>query len=94
MARQVPLVGKAALGLGKPKLVAHQVHQVGRVFAVVNGEGWIKADAFSVFPQEAGADAVEGASPGQRIGHHAGLIAENAARDALDALGHFGGGSP
>jgi hypothetical protein len=33
---------------------------------------------------------MESAGPGQRIGHNAGVVTEDAAGDALDALGHFG----
>ena len=37
---------------------------------------------------------MKGSRPRQRIRHDAGLVAEDAARDTLDTLGHLGGGSP
>jgi hypothetical protein len=85
------LGGKTALGLGKSELVAHQVKQISRILAIVDGEGRIEADAFSVFPQQPRPDAVKGSRPGQRIRHDVGLIAEDATRDALDTLCHLRG---
>jgi hypothetical protein len=51
--------------------VAHQVHQVGGVFTVVDGTIGIEADAGRRTRAGSGADAVEGAGPGQCIGHDA-----------------------
>ena len=69
------------------------VHQIGRVLAVVDGEGGIESDPVGIFAQEPGADAMERACPGQRIGHGPGAVAHDLSRDALDAPGHFGGGA-
>ena len=63
MARQVPLVGKAALGLRQAELVPDEVHQVGGILAVVDGEGRIEADLPGIVAQQPRADAVEGARP-------------------------------
>ena len=47
----------------------------------------------AVFAQQPRADAVEGAGPGQRVGHDAGVVAQHLARDALDPPRHLGGGA-
>ncbi len=84
------MVGKAAFGLRKPEFVPDQVHQVGGILAVVDGEGGIKSDLLGIFAQQPGANAVEGAGPAQRVGHDAGLVAEHLACDPLDPLRHLG----
>ena len=48
--------------------MAHQVHQVGGVLAVVDGEGRSRPMSLGVFAQQPRADAVEGAGPGERVG--------------------------
>jgi hypothetical protein len=45
--------------------VAHQVHQVAGVFAVVDGEAGVEPDAPGPVAQQACADSVEGARPAQ-----------------------------
>ena len=67
-----------------------QVHQVGGIFAVVDREGGIEPDLLGIFAQQPRADAVEGAGPGQRVGHDAGIVAQHLARDPLDPLRHLG----
>ncbi len=52
---------KAAFGLGKTQLVPGKVHQVGAVFAVVDGEIDVEPDLLGIDAQQAGADAVKGA---------------------------------
>lgn len=74
--------------------MAHEIHQVGRILAVMDGEGRIEADLQRIVAQQPRTDAVKGAGPGQRIGDDRGVTAEHLAGDALDALGHFGGGAP
>ena len=69
------------------------VHQIGRVLAVVDGEGGIKSDPVGIFAQEPGADTMERSCPGQRVGHGPGAVADDLPRDALNAPGHFGGGA-
>ena len=70
-----------------------QVDQVGGVLAVMDRERRIEADLLGVVAQQPGADAVEGAGPGQRVGHDAGVVAHDLARDALDPPRHLGGGA-
>ena len=48
-----------------------QVHQVGGILAVVDGEGGIEPDLLGIFAQQPRADGVERAGPGQRVGHDA-----------------------
>src|SRR6516164_4428299 len=70
-----------------------QVHQIGRVLAVVDAEGGIKSDPVGIFAQKPGADTMKRACPGQRIGHGPGAVADDLPRGALNAPGHFGGGA-
>ena len=79
-----------AFRLGEAELVPDEVHQVGAVLAVMDGEGGIEPDLLGIVAQQPRADAVKGAGPGQRIGHDAGIGAEHLRADALDAAGHFG----
>ena len=51
---------------GETEIVPDQVHQVGGILAVMDGEGRLEADLAGVFPQQPRADGVEGAGPGQR----------------------------
>ena len=69
------------------------VHQIGRILAVVDGEGGIEPDLVGIFAQKPGADTMERAGPGQRVGHDPGAAAHDLSRDALNAPGHFGGGA-
>ncbi len=82
---------KPALRLGEAELVANEVHQVGGILTVVDGEFLVEADLFGIDPQQPCADAVKRAGPGERIGHDAGLRPHHFAADALDAAAHFGG---
>ena len=49
----------------------------------------IEADLQRIVAQQPGADAVEGAGPGQRVGDDGGVAAQHLAGDALDPPGHF-----
>ncbi len=60
------LCRKALLRVRQLELVADQVHQVGRILAVMDGEVGVEADGACVFAQEPRADAVECAGPGKR----------------------------
>lgn len=40
--------------------------EIGRVLAIVNGEGRVETDGMSVQARDAGADRMKGAGPGQR----------------------------
>ena len=85
---------KPFLGFGKSLLVPDQVHQVGGILAVVNGERGIETDLLGVLAQQPRADAVEGAGPGERVRHNRSIVAQHLARDPLDPLRHFGGRPP
>ncbi|MEZ0103113.1 hypothetical protein ABIF25_006695 [Bradyrhizobium elkanii] len=88
------LGGEPAFGAGETEVVADQIDQVGGILTVMDREGRVEADTLGEFAQQPRADAVERAGPAQRIGHDRGAIAEHAARNALDAAGHLGGGAP
>ena len=70
-----------------------EIHQVGRVLAIVNGESGIEADLVGIFAKQPGADTVEGAGPAERVGHDAGIGAEDLASDPLDPFRHLGRGA-
>ena len=53
-----------------------EVHQVGGVLAVVDREGGVESDLVGIFPQQACADRVERAGPGERVGHDPGVGSE------------------
>ena len=93
--RQAGALGrKAALGLRQPAFVPDQIHQVGGILAVMDGEGGIDADPLGIFAQQPRADAVEGAGPGERVAHDRGVVlAQHFSGDALDPAGHLGGGA-
>jgi hypothetical protein len=74
--------------------VPDEIHQVGGVFTVVNGEGWIESDMVGIFAKQPGADAVERAGPAQRLIHDCGVLAEDFAGNPLDPLRHLGGRAP
>ena len=70
-----------------------QVHQVGGILAIVDREIGIEPDLVGIVAQQPRADAVEGAGPGQRVGHDAGALPHDASRDPLDPSRHLGGGA-
>jgi hypothetical protein len=75
--------------------VAHQVHQIGRILAIVNGERAIEADALGELTNEARADGMERSGPREaahpQAGRHMG--SRSAIEDALGAPFHLGGGA-
>ncbi len=84
---------KAPLGFRIAEIVPDQIHQIAGIFAVVNGEGALDADAFGVFAQKPRADRVKGAGPGNRrrsSGHRGGTLAQRVRRNVLDAARHLG----
>ena len=84
---------EAAFGLREALLVPDQVHEVRRVFAIVNRKGGIETNLLGVLAQQPGADAMISAGPGQRVRHDPGVVAQDLARDALHPLGHLGCGA-
>ena len=83
------LAREALAGLGEPQFVPYQVQEVGRVLAVVDGERRIEADARRVFAQQARADAVEGARPGELRPREPRAARRDLAHDALGAPRHL-----
>jgi hypothetical protein len=73
--------------------VAHQVQQVGRILAVVDGETRIEADAPGVVAQQPRADAVEGAGPRQFQARRRGSGRRGLGQDASHAPPHLLGGT-
>jgi hypothetical protein len=71
--------------------VAHEIHQVSRILAIVNREVSVETDLVGVFPKQPRADAMERPGPGQRVGHDCGILADHLARYPLDSARHFGG---
>ena len=51
-----------------------QIHQVGRVFAVMDRESGVEADLVGVLAKQTRADTVEGARPSQGVGHGTGVV--------------------
>ena len=84
------LGGKAAFGLGEAELVAHEVHQIGRVLPVMDGKARAEPDLFGIFAEKPGADGVERARPGQRRAGDRGAEPRHASGDILHAARHFG----
>ena len=72
--------------------MADQVHQVGRVLAVVDREGGVETDLLGDIAQKPRADPVERAGPGHGVGQHRGLVAHDPSADALHPAGHLAGG--
>ena len=91
--RQAGRLGREALLLLRQAgFVAAQRHQVGRILAIVDGEGGVEADARRVFAQQPRADRMEGAAVARRR-RRGGLGREAAGEDALDAAVELGGGA-
>src|SRR5579864_1804118 len=77
----------------KPEIMSDEIHQVGRIFAVMNCEAAVKADVERIFTKQARADSMEGPRPAKRIRHSADLWRERLRCDALDPALHFGSGA-
>ena len=75
------------------QFVADEVHQVGRILAIVDGEGGVEPDVAGVLAQEARADAVEGARPGKAGAGEPGVARRKLRRNALHAPRHLVGGT-
>ena len=56
--------GKALVGLREAEIVAHEIHQIGGIAAIVDGESRRKANRFRIFAQKPRTDGVECAGPG------------------------------
>ena len=89
-----PLRRKPRCRFGEAELVPHQVHQIGGILPVMDGEGGIEPDLRGIVAQQFGADGMEGAGPSHALSHDAGFIAQRLSADALHAPGHLGCGAP
>jgi hypothetical protein len=68
--------------------VAHEIHQIGGIFAVVDRKRRRQADLFRVFAQQARADTVERARPGDPL-RQRGRHARDARCNARNPSRHF-----
>ena len=59
------LLRETAFGARETEFVPHQIDQVGRILAVVDGERAIESDALGIFAQEPRTDRMEGSGPDQ-----------------------------
>jgi hypothetical protein len=66
-----------------------QVHQVGGVFAVVNGERRINPYPFGIFPQQARTNGMESPGPYKGVAHER-IVACDLTRNSPDPAGHLG----
>ena len=83
------LLRKAPARARQAELVAHQVQQVRRILAVVDGETRIEADAPGVLTQQPRADAVEGAGPRQLRARQRRTSRRGLGEDAAHTASHF-----
>jgi len=65
--------GEPILHLRQTKLMAHQVHEIGRILAIMDRERRIDPDVWCTLPQQACADRMEGASPCERLRRYVGI---------------------
>ncbi len=72
--------------------MAHQVHEVSGVFAVMDGEPGVECDLVGDVSQDPRADPVESPGPGQSVGEDSGFVAHDPAANAFDPAGHLVGG--
>ena len=66
-----------------------QVHQVGRILTIVDGEAGVNRDLLGILPQQARPDGVECARPSQRAHHDGRIRPEYLRTDTLDASAHL-----
>ena len=71
--------------------MAHEVHEIGGVFPVMDRERGVEANFKRILPQKPRADRMKGAGPGEGICHHTGLWTKHLCGNALDATLHLGG---
>ena len=72
--------------------MTHEVHEVGGVLAVVDGEGGIEPDRGRMHPEDTRANGMEGPRPADRIAPAAARLTQRCGGDALDPARHLGGG--
>ena len=74
--------------------MAREIHQVGRILAIMDGECGIESDPPGIFAQESRADAMEGTGPAESAADQPGMTWRYLAGDALDTSRHLVGGTP
>lgn len=57
--------------------MAHEIHQVCGILAIMNCEGAVETDLVGIFAEHPRADAMERPGPGQRVGHDPGVLADH-----------------
>src|SRR5579872_3879670 len=60
----------------------------------MNRESGIDADLVGIFAKKSGTDTMESPGPAERVGHDAGIRAQDLAGDPLDAFGHLRRSAP
>jgi hypothetical protein len=75
-------------------IVPHQIHQVGGILAVMDGELAVEPNMLGIFAQKPRANGVKRPGPAQGICRDPGLVWENISRDALDPADHLDRGPP
>src|ERR1700683_5011427 len=70
-----------------------QIHQIGRVLAVVNRKDRIEADLLSVFAKKPCADPVKCPGPGERIRHNGRVRSEHLRTYPIAATRHLARGT-
>src|SRR5262249_49010298 len=88
------LGGKTGLQAREVELVADQIHEVGRIFAVVDGEARVEADLGRESAQKARAKAVAGSRPGGRGGRGGGRAPGGGGGRGAPPAGGRGGARP
>src|SRR5690349_16540214 len=73
--------------------MADKIHEVGRIFTVMNRERAIEADLERVLTQEPRPDGMKRSGPIQRIRHWSALWTQDLTDDALDPSLHLLGGA-
>ncbi len=84
---------EALLGFREAEIVADEIHQIGRIAAVMDRECPIEPDLRGVFAQQSRADRVKGARPGEPTRDRAGAVSQHVGRYALDPPHHLAGGA-
>jgi len=74
--------------------MANEIHRIGRILAIMDGEGWVEADLMSVFSQETRPDAVECPGPSEGGSDRSPTLVSDLVTNPVDAFRHFHGGSP
>ncbi len=83
------LAGKLLFNFRKPQIVPDQIHQVSRIFPVMDREGRVHADLLGILPQQPRTDGMKRPGPGQRVRQRSGLVAEHRFADAFHSARHL-----